>query len=143
MDSIFSIVRSLGTRSSPACTHFTTDCKRYLADAFAEQQALAEQQSLSAVQPLPSALQQLAPSLQQSAAQQLEPSVQQFALVLQTLSSLQQPDVVGVEAQQLAVFCDILHFVVEDGLSVAALPIAANPRTRIRTMVFKIFICIS
>lgn len=99
--------------------NFTTDCKGYLVDAFAEQQGLTEQQLRSDLQPLSLALQQPASALQQSEAQQLEPSVQQLASALQTLPSLQQFEVVGVLAQQIAVLLVILLFV-EDVLLVAA-----------------------
>jgi hypothetical protein len=87
----------------------------YFAEVFAEQQLT------SALHPPPSAARQLAPVLQQSETQQAEPSVQQLPSALQTLPSLQQAVAAEVIAQQLVVeLCAILHFVVEDGLSVVA-----------------------
>jgi len=58
---------------------------------FAEQQDGPEQHWASALQPLPSAAQQLSPALQQSAVQQLSPALQQSAVQQREPSTQQAP----------------------------------------------------
>ena len=76
----------------------------YPADDLAAQQAWPAQQFASALQPLPSELQQAAPALQQSDAQQAEPEVQQLASALHVASALQQPAACALCLQHEAAF---------------------------------------